>query len=131
MQPSDLERLIIFPLPNVVLLPCTELPLHIFEPRYRTMTRDAIEQERLIAMATIPAKTPGPMIAISSNAQIRELIDRDETMISKAIGRMIYRLGVVLRAARKATGTARISANSVPSVAMFNVSQMGSHSELI
>ena len=58
MQPSDLERLIIFPLPNVVLLPCTELPLHIFEPRYRTMTRDAIEQERLIAMATIdPAAT--------------------------------------------------------------------------
>ncbi len=32
----------IFPLPNVVLFPKTLLPLHIFEQRYRTMTREAI-----------------------------------------------------------------------------------------
>jgi Lon protease-like protein len=29
------------------------LPLHIFEPRYRTMTADALEGERLIAMALL------------------------------------------------------------------------------
>ncbi len=32
----------IFPLPNVVLFPEVPLPLHIFEPRYRAMVRDAL-----------------------------------------------------------------------------------------
>jgi Lon protease-like protein len=32
----------VFPLPDVVLFPKTLLPLHIFEDRYRTMTREAI-----------------------------------------------------------------------------------------
>ena len=38
----DLPPIIpIFPLPNVVLFPQVMLPLHIFEPRYRRMVRDA------------------------------------------------------------------------------------------
>ncbi len=43
----------VFPLPNVVLYPGTFLPLHIFEPRYREMTRDALAGERLVAMALL------------------------------------------------------------------------------
>lgn len=43
----------VFPLPNVVLFPGMFLPLHIFEPRYRTMTADALAGERLIAMALL------------------------------------------------------------------------------
>lgn len=43
----------LFPLPNVVLLPHASLPLHIFEPRYRQMTADALEGERLIAMSLL------------------------------------------------------------------------------
>jgi len=43
----------IFPLPGVVLFPRTVLPLHIFEPRYREMTKDALEGDRLIAMALL------------------------------------------------------------------------------
>ena len=39
MDVAQLERLIIFPLPRVVLLPAMPMPLHIFEPRYRAMTR--------------------------------------------------------------------------------------------
>ena len=39
------------------------------------------------AMATIPASTPGPRMATSRSAQISELIEREETMASKAIGR--------------------------------------------
>lgn len=42
-----------FPLPNVVLFPRMLLPLHIFEPRYRAMTRSALDGERLIAMALL------------------------------------------------------------------------------
>jgi Lon protease-like protein len=44
----------LFPLKGVVLFPETILPLHIFEPRYRQMTADALADDRRIAMA-IPA----------------------------------------------------------------------------
>ena len=37
-------KLPLFPL-NLVLLPFEYLPLHIFEPRYKTMIRNAIEQD--------------------------------------------------------------------------------------
>lgn len=47
----ELETLAIFPLRSVVLLPHALLPLHIFEPRYRAMTRDAIARDLPIAMA--------------------------------------------------------------------------------
>ena len=64
-------------------------------------------------------------MAISNKAHINEFIERVETMISKARGRTKYCEGVVLLAARNATGTARINAKIVPSVAMFKVSQIG------
>jgi hypothetical protein len=43
----------IFPLPNVVLFPNVFLPLHIFEPRYREMVRDALAGDRLIGMVLL------------------------------------------------------------------------------
>jgi hypothetical protein len=43
----------VFPLPGVVLFPHALLPLHIFEPRYREMTADALASDRLIAMARL------------------------------------------------------------------------------
>ena len=43
----------VFPLPNVVLFPKLQLPLHIFEPRYREMVRDAMGHEGLIGMALL------------------------------------------------------------------------------
>ena len=36
-------RVPIFPLPGAILFPRSQLPLHIFEPRYREMVRDAID----------------------------------------------------------------------------------------
>ncbi len=48
---SGLARL--FPLPNLVLFPHVAQPLHIFEPRYRQMLTDALESDRLIAMALL------------------------------------------------------------------------------
>ena len=41
----------IFPLAGVLLLPRARLPLHIFEPRYQAMTKDAIVGDGMIAMA--------------------------------------------------------------------------------
>ncbi|MCC6764217.1 MAG: LON peptidase substrate-binding domain-containing protein [Deltaproteobacteria bacterium] len=43
----------IFPLPDVVLFPEVPLPLHIFEPRYCAMVRDAIAGSGLIGMVLL------------------------------------------------------------------------------
>jgi len=47
------RRIPLFPLPGVVLLPGTMLPLHIFEPRYRAMVADALTGDRTIGMAML------------------------------------------------------------------------------
>jgi uncharacterized protein len=47
------SRIPVFPLPNVVLFPKTYLPLHIFEPRYRTMVSDAAMNGQCIGMALL------------------------------------------------------------------------------
>ena len=43
----------LFPLPNVVLFPNVCLPLHVFEPRYREMTADALAGDRIIGMVLL------------------------------------------------------------------------------
>jgi Lon protease-like protein len=47
---SALLRLPVFPLAGALLFPRSQLPLHIFEPRYRAMIHDALASDRLIAM---------------------------------------------------------------------------------
>jgi Lon protease-like protein len=47
------EIIPLFPLPNVVFFPRMPLPLHVFEPRYREMVRDALRGPRLIGMALL------------------------------------------------------------------------------
>src|SRR4051794_10430992 len=43
-------RVPLFPLPGAILFPRSQLPLHIFEPRYREMVHDAIDGPGRIAM---------------------------------------------------------------------------------
>jgi Lon protease-like protein len=43
----------LFPLPNLVLFPQVMQPLHVFEPRYRQMTAEALDTDRLIALALL------------------------------------------------------------------------------
>lgn len=50
---EDLALLPLFPLPNAVLFPGTELPLHIFEPRYRAMTERALAGSRFILLGRL------------------------------------------------------------------------------
>jgi Lon protease-like protein len=45
----------LFPLPNLVLFPFVIQPLHIFEPRYRQMTADALSGDRLISIVLLRA----------------------------------------------------------------------------
>jgi Lon protease-like protein len=46
-----LDRIPMFPLPNLVLLPNTFVPLHIFEPRYRKLTKDVLDGGKLMVLA--------------------------------------------------------------------------------
>ncbi len=43
-------RVPIFPLAGAILFPRSQLPLHIFEPRYRDMVRDATDGAGRIGM---------------------------------------------------------------------------------
>jgi Lon protease-like protein len=43
-------RISIFPLQGAILFPGLQLPLHIFEPRYRAMIKDALARDRRIGM---------------------------------------------------------------------------------
>ncbi|MBI4578196.1 MAG: LON peptidase substrate-binding domain-containing protein [Planctomycetes bacterium] len=49
--PSLSDAVGLFPLPNAVLLPGGTLPLHVFEPRYRQLVHDALDENALMAMA--------------------------------------------------------------------------------
>jgi Lon protease-like protein len=50
----DFDRVTrLFPLPSLVMFPHVILPLHIFEPRYRQMTEDALAGDRLITMIQV------------------------------------------------------------------------------
>jgi Lon protease-like protein len=62
-RPTSIVRrtLPIFPLSTVVLLPGADCPLHIFEPRYRQMTRDARAGDGLIGMVTVRPEHTGDM----------------------------------------------------------------------
>ncbi|MBI2389847.1 MAG: LON peptidase substrate-binding domain-containing protein [Deltaproteobacteria bacterium] len=64
---SALRELPLFPLPQAVLFPGAVMPLHIFEPRYRQMTRDALDTHRILVVTQIlpgPESPPGhPAIA--------------------------------------------------------------------
>ena len=52
--PDDFDSDVrLFPLPNVVFFPQVMLPLHIFEPRYRQMTADALAGDHFVAMALL------------------------------------------------------------------------------
>lgn len=52
-QRVPLESIPVFPLPNTVLFPEQRIPLHIFEPRYRQMVRDALESQPYIVLSLL------------------------------------------------------------------------------
>ena len=62
---SATARLSIFPLAGAILFPRMQLPLHIFEPRYRALVSDAMARDRRIAMIQPRAAgDPPPLFAV-------------------------------------------------------------------
>lgn len=55
-EPHETANVGLFPLPNVVLFPAQLLSLHVFEPRYRKLVTDVIEQGTSLCM---PRLKPG------------------------------------------------------------------------
>lgn len=69
-----MPRISIFPLPGAVLYPGLQLPLHIFEPRYRSMVSDALARDRRIGMIQPQRSHEGaPLFAIGCLGRIGEV----------------------------------------------------------
>lgn len=49
-QQSELIEVALFPIPDVVAFPGVDLPLHVFEPRYRQLVHDCVEDNRMIGV---------------------------------------------------------------------------------
>ncbi len=52
-----IKRISIFPLPGAILFPGMQLPLHIFESRYRALVNDAMARDRMIGMVQPKAQS--------------------------------------------------------------------------
>jgi len=73
------KRLPIFPLTGAVLFPGMQLPLHIFEPRYRAMVGDALIRDRLIAMIQPQRSAEGaPLYEVGCIGRIGEIQAMDD-----------------------------------------------------
>ena len=67
-------RLSIFPLSGAILFPGLQLPLHIFEPRYRALVSDALARDRRIAMIQPQTGSEGaPLFLIGCVGRIGEV----------------------------------------------------------
>ena len=65
------KRLPIFPLTGAVLFPGMQLPLHIFEPRYRALVKDALARDRRIGMIQPQRPVEGaPLFAVGCLGKI-------------------------------------------------------------
>ena len=84
------DRIPLFPL-NVVLLPGADLPLHIFEPRYRKMVRDCLDNKTEFGM--LLALTDG-VAGTGCTAEILEVVKTydDGRMDILAVGREPFRV---------------------------------------
>src|SRR5690606_30069434 len=51
-RPTEIKRPVaIFPLPDIAVLPGEQIPLHIFEPRYRQMIEDILKEDYLLGVS--------------------------------------------------------------------------------
>jgi uncharacterized protein len=72
-------RLSIFPLPGAVLYPGLQLPLHIFEPRYRSLVSDALARDRRIAMIQPQGREEGsPLFRVGCVGKIGQFEALDD-----------------------------------------------------
>jgi Lon protease-like protein len=96
-NPAALASLPIFPLPNCVLLPGGLLPLHVFERRYREMTRDCLAGHQMMGVARL---RPGFETAYYGRPPVYEACGVGKIICSEELPDGRYRL--VLRGIARA-----------------------------
>ncbi|MFM5931829.1 MAG: LON peptidase substrate-binding domain-containing protein [Novosphingobium sp.] len=68
------RRISIFPLSGAILYPGLQLPLHIFEPRYRALVTDSLARDRRIGMIQPQRMEEGaPLYAVGCLGKIGEV----------------------------------------------------------
>ena len=50
---TDTIDVALFPIPNAVTFPGTVFPLHVFEPRYRRLVRECVEEDRMVGISHV------------------------------------------------------------------------------
>lgn len=72
-------RLSVFPLPGAILFPRMQLPLHIFEPRYRALVSESLARDRRIGMIQPSgAGDPPPLFNIGCVGRIAHVEALDD-----------------------------------------------------
>jgi Lon protease-like protein len=71
-----LENLPLFPLP-LVLFPGTAIPLHIFEPRYRTMLSDCMQGDKRFGVVRLPDGVAELELAPGTVGCVAEILDTE------------------------------------------------------
>jgi Lon protease-like protein len=90
------ERIPLFPL-NVVLLPGAILPLHIFEPRYRQMVRNCVDEKSEFGVLLA---LPKGIVRVGCTARVTEVVKRynDGRMDIITVGRSPFLVTQLLNA---------------------------------
>src|SRR5471032_317998 len=68
----------IMTLPNAILFPQALLPLYIFEPRYRTMLKESLENQRMFAIALPHATSDPSPNRVGGVGLIRACVDKPD-----------------------------------------------------
>jgi len=90
LRPMRPERIPLFPL-NVVLFHGEQLPLHIFEPRYRRMVRECLEAKSPFGMLLA---LPNGVVRVGCTAEIVDIVKKyeDGRMDILTVGRDAFRI---------------------------------------
>ena len=78
----------LFPIPDLVAFPNTVMPLHVFEPRYRTMIEDSVKKDRMIGITNTKKRISTPR----ENQTIKEALTRNQATYEP---RGVFSLGEV------------------------------------
>ncbi len=82
-----IRRLSIFPLTGAILFPGMQLPLHIFEPRYRAMIGDALARDRRIGMIQPQqAREGAPLFAVGCMGKIEDVEASEDDRYNIVLG---------------------------------------------
>jgi len=77
------EKIFVFPLPKSILFPHVELPLYIFEQRYRKMLRDCMQGNNLMAISPLKKgweseKEPYPSYDVVSVGYVKLSVENSD-----------------------------------------------------